>query len=401
MNSFAFMIHLVVVISGSLITIHSARNISSEFLSTILFGGFTLIYGVAPLFLDSTQESTTSLLVAGACLASLIGLYLGRRLARETIGLPAPLDLTTLFGNKVRRILVLSFMVGVFGVAAFAYGAAGSIPAYMASGRFEFRLNPANSTLYLLGLYLLSFIGVPSLMLAWQRRTRLLGLLFGLATALFAFYFLKGTRSLAIGVIIGAIILTSIGMERSALRQGRSKNSTRSLGVMLLAGIFMMMFLPNMYAARHQLSSGEINPTEVLFGPQDQASSGPIEGSRSGVGSIFEQEPLNYAGFLNSATSIYPQQNDFLWAYPLRRVIFFPLPSGGIKPPDTNKVFAENIGKAGNSTTIPPSLPGEGYVVLGGVAGAGLWSLLYGFGLGWLEARLRRPTVARDCCTNR
>lgn len=163
----------------------------------------------------------------------------------------------------------------------------------------------------------------------------------------------------------------------------------RHLVAVAAAAIIAMVVLPNMYQARHLLSSEEVSAQDVLVGPSESAS--------DDEGGVFAQEPLNYSEFLQAAVVIFPANHDYLWVYPIRRIAFFPLKSSvdGLKPPDTNVAFAEAVGRGSNAkTTIPPSLPGEGYVVFGGVLGSGIWALLYGLGVGWLEAKMRKPYVA-------
>lgn len=386
MNALALSLHVLVILLAGMVAFRATRNLAAEFLSATLFGGYALVYGLAPNFLDFPPDGNAQFLIAAASLLTLLGMLGGRQLAREAVGRPSALSPSILTLKVPWRILTLSALTGMAGVLAFAYGAAGSLSAYVASGRFEFRQDPASPLLYLIGLYLIPFLGVPALILSWRKPSRAVGLAAGLGVALFAFYFLKGTRSLAVGVLIGCMVLTVIGID-SWQSNRRPKQHLRAVVAVGLAGGFLMLLLPNMYAARTQLASGEVTPSEILFGSNSE--------TRVDQGSVFEQEPLNYAEFLGDAVVTYPAQTEFLWLYPVRRIVFFPLSSGGLKPPDTNSVFADSIGKGGtNNTTIPPSLPGEGYVVLGGLFGSALWALLYGFALGWLESRLHKPSVA-------
>ncbi len=384
MNELSGVIHLLVAALASHFAFTSARKLSSEFLSALFFGGYAVIYGIAPLFLEFGGDGDVLFLTAIASLLALLGALGGRAMARAYFGPAASINMADLTGPKSLGVIVPCGLIGVLGMAFLAYGAAGSLPAYIASGRFEFRLNPANPVMYIAGQYMAPFIGVPPLILVSRPKTRALGFALGLVTAIFAFYFLKGTRSIAIGILLGVFVLAAIGAQR---RQGRKPHgSKRGLLALLAGGLLALIVMPNMYQARHALGTADVSPVEALFGMDNRAI-------RSGE-NLLVKEPLNYSEFLASAVRVFPSQRDFLWLYPMRRLLFFPLPSGELKPPDTNRVFAQSIGLGSGSTTIPPSLPGEGYVVLGGVAGSGLWAVLYGLGLGWWESRMFRTTAS-------
>lgn len=385
MPEFAYALNLLVATVVAFAAFNAVLNLQAQFLSAIVLGSFALIYGVAPLFLGSGNRPLTA---SFTCLAAASGLLFGRRVAVGLFGTPTALPVKSMFQNGATRYIVATQILGLAGALAFALGSAGSLDSYLASTRFEYRLDPSNGALALIGLYLMPFLTAPPLImvLAKSKALRITGIVYGVMTSLGCFFFLKGTRSLAIGLLVGIMVLAA--MSGTKQKAKRSASQQRHFVAVVAAGIIAMIVLPNMYQARHLLSSEDVSAQDVLIGDGQDGN--------SGRGSIFEQEPLNYSVFLQQAVDTFPDQHEYLWLYPIRRIAFFPLKSSddGLKPPDTNATFAAALGQGGRSTTIPPSLPGEGYVVLGGVVGSALWAILYGLGIGWLESRQHRPHVA-------
>lgn len=322
---------------------------------------------------------------------AILGLIYGRKMARLLFGEASGLPGDDAFRSRLIRYGLITQAIGLAGAWSVAAGSAGSLSAYLASGRFEHRLDPSSGTLVILGIYLTPFLSTAPLLMTLSKsgKVRLVGIVFGLASAMAFFFFLKGTRSMSIGLLIGLVVL--IAIHRSGHRDF-TPTGHRNLAAIVLAGIAAAVILPNMYDARKVLSTEEVSAQEVIFG-STEAEDDP--------GGTFNQEPLDYSLHLQSAITTFPEYHEYLWLYPLRRLVFFPLKSSpdGHKPPDTNKSFATAIGKGYRSTTIPPSLPGEGYVTLGGLVGSGLWAVLYGLALGWIEARLQRPAVALAAIT--
>lgn len=388
MTSIAVPLFSAVAVFCGAAAVDAAGRIEREFLSAIIFGGYGLAFGLAPavVYWDGGPG------VMGASVAAFlgaVGLIVGRTIARRAVGAPQPLNEWILFGEHRWRVGAGCAVVGLGGLLMFMYGSAGSIPSYLASGRFEFRLNPHSSIMSLAGLYLIPFVGVPALMLAAARsRTfQVAGIVGGVLGAMLVFYLLKGTRSIPIGLLLGLGVMAL--MRAAVMRSGAGQRSFRpgaAIGIVGIA-VAVSLVLPNLYQARTTLSDGEFDPVRALTG-----RSGSME--PRGSEGIFHQEPLNYAEFLVDVVQLYPRNHDFLWLYPLRRIAFFPLSSGGLKPGDTNRIIASALGRGANETTIPPSMPGEGYVVAGGYPGVFPWLVLYGFLLGLVEASLHRRTVA-------
>lgn len=387
MNGLAVPLFLATAIVAALAAANAAKEFRSKPFSLLVMGGYALVYGIAPLALF--DDSDTEVLKSSvASLLGIIGLVAGIGFARKQFGPPEEVRAGLPRGAARVRVAIFMAVVGAMGCVMFAYGSAGSVVRYLSSGRFEFRLDPAYPILSILGLYLIPFLCVaPLLMICSQKRVeRLTGIGLGLMVAIFLFFFLKGTRSLPVGLFVGLGVMLAIttGVTKDRVKGGMKASTAVSLGLLAL---MVVTILPNLYEARKDLSSGTVTPWSALSG--GTASSN----ATSGTG-ILQREPLNYSIFLNRVVSVYPQKNDFLWLYPLRRILFFPLPSGSLKPPDTNKEVGRALGDTGNETTIPPSLPGEGYVVLGGLWGVMPWLFLYGLLIGAIESRQSRPSLA-------
>ena len=94
-------------------------------------------------------------------------------------------------------------------------------------------------------------------------------------------------------------------------------------------------------------------------------------------------EPLNYHCQTILAVETLPNAKDWFWGDSYTRILFAIVPekySLGLKPRDTNLRFAEacdfRLGKDG--VTIPPSVPGEGFINFG-LCGAILSGVIYAF----------------------
>jgi hypothetical protein len=389
MTSLTSPLFLAVAIIGLGAAVKRLPNVQSRPVSTALLAGYALIFGLAPLVNFWEAESGSTLKASFASLLGLFGLFLGMRLGRLQFGEPEPIDLTSLV--RTRYVLLACTLLGVSGLLMFAYGSAGSLAAYMASGRFEYRLNPRSPLLAATGAYFIPFLGIPGALLTWARSAsvRLMGLAVGLSTTAFLFSFYKGARAAAVGILL-TVVFAWLASPRRASSTGHSARLRVAVG-MAVGGAIASLMLPVMYQARTTLAS---EGTITAFGRAIQETYLTSSTAPSSTAKMFEREPLNYADYLVEATEIFPQRQDFLWVYPLRRLLFFYLPSGGAKPPDTNEIFAQAAGRVEGRTTIPPSLVGEGYIVFGGLFGVLPWVALYGVAVAFLEARLKRPVAA-------
>jgi hypothetical protein len=342
-----------------------------------LVAGYAVVFGLVPAVSTPPSVAGEVYDLAGTVsLVGMAGLLAGWHFDRRP--LPArtvPLVLEPAFARSVALFCTLLALTGFLLIAM---SAAGSVSSYLAAGRFSFRgtVHPVVSV----GAASLIRCGMAAplaLQLSRSRVHNAMAWVYAIFASGAVFFAFKGTRSTAIG-ILGAAVLgyvwRYVGTEAQSFSARR-----RQFVAMMKAGVALLVLVllaVLMYEARKTLNErglvSIIDSTSVL---QSDA--------------IFEREPFTYSTVLYVAVDHFPDDRPYMWLAPLRRTLFAPLPTGGLKPEDPTEVMGQLIRGVASTVTVPPSLPGEGYIALGGSFGAGLWLLLYGLTGAFLERRAR------------
>lgn len=381
-------LYLVTFTLMSLWAVWCLRRLQRHAFIAVVAGGYAVIYGLVPLLriLTGLADDGSST-VAVACGLGGAGLLVGWRRGvsghrRRTIISPAEL----LDRYSRRRFLIACVTCAALGFAATAITSAGSIGAFVSQGRFETR-GEGGLLGAVIGPLMMRVLIVPVFLLAASphRRRRTIGVLLGVFSAAFIFAATSGSRSLTLGLLGAAGVGVAFARARSAEQAHRPPGDAaiRSLTRLLigiLAIVSMGVLLSGLYEARKTFRS---DGTQAVSSSLNSAAT---------FDTLTESEPFTYSQYLEEAAKTYPQDHPYLWLYPVRRLVFAVPVFGDLKPPDTNLVFAESIG-VGSLTTIPPTLPGEGYVVLGGLVGVFPWTFLYGFLIGRLSTSSRSPLI--------
>ncbi len=196
---------------------------------------------------------------------------------------------------------------------------------------------------------------------ARESRYSIAGLIAVILLLFFTFAY-PGTRLFivyVVGSIVAGIIL-------------HVKTWRKILAILLLSGFFMGFFVIVTYQARRF------------------AQYGYVEALQTGLVSISTSEipePLDYHRQMIIAAEAFQEPRDWFWGDSYLRIAFAFVPekfSFGLKPRDTNLRFAEAVDfRLGEqSVTIPPSVPGEGYInfgLLGSVLSGAIYAVLFRF----------------------
>jgi hypothetical protein len=350
-------------------------------LSATVMAGYALVFGFAPAFLFwDVQDELVARRTSFACVLAFFGLVVGTLAGRRAAGEAAHFRWDQFSWVPGRRwVFVICGVLGVVGFFLLAVGAAGSVSAYLDAGRFEHR-DRSVPAMSLLGGHMLRLAGIPAIALSLspRRRHRYVGRILGAAVAIGVFIGTQGSRSFALGLLI-ALLFAALFHPGTR----RSRTSPRPLRLIVggvLALLLTITLASGMYFARRSL---HVDPSTTWSTTQAGLES---------VG-VFDREPLNYSTHLARGVAVIPEQVPFEWLSPVRRLLLFPMQSGGLKPRDPNLLFGQAIGTRVLGTTVPPSLPGEGYFVLGGLLGVAPWAAMYGFLIAWVESRQNRFVI--------
>lgn len=350
---------------------------SSRPMFIVFVAAYAALFGIVPLTLDRhhpvySEAGLTSLLG----LAGLVGgwLVFGRMKPRPQRG-PLAYD-----ERRVVAVAIIFTTAMVLGFFIVAIGSAGSVGAFLDGGRFRFR-GAGNPLLFTAGSTLIQSGMVPAFLLtSASSRLRRWGYVYAGVSAVVIYWAFAGSRAVALGILGAAVIGRLWGLPHE-LRPQWSRRSLRQLSGLGLVAIVFLYLVVVMYDARSDLRS------EGLGAVAAAAREASAE-------NVLDNESVAYGRQLLLTVDRIPRDHDFMWAYPVRRVLFFYLPTGGLKPPDPPAVLGDLV-VPGARLVLPPSLPGEGYAVAGGLLGVGLWLFFYGQLGAWVERRARTSRVMR------
>lgn len=383
-------LYVAVTLMAALWATWCSRRLDRHAFIAVVVGGYSVVFGLVP-WLRSLLgiDEELSLVGAGAALLGLLGLFAGWTfVGRSRFRSRAAVTVLALADRYRRpRFLLLCAGAVLIGFLVAAIASAGSVTAFVSQGRFEFR-GQGGFLGTIVGPLMMRLGTVPVFVLACStdRRHRVMAWWAAVAGAVSVYVTSGGARSLAMGLLGAALIGSALRRQANPARARHpSMSGLKGLRRALMAVLAITLagvLLSGLYEARRTLRTEGLSAiTSSLASAVD-------------IQTVVESEPFTYGQVLDDAVRLYPEDHDFLWVYPLRRLVFFPPGLGGLKPPDTNLVFAESLGVSGG-TTIPPSLPGEGYVVAGGLFGVFPWLALYGVLIGWASTTLRgRGVVA-------
>lgn len=364
-----------VLATSVIVVVHTNRRsaFSHNLLLSLLIGGYAAVYGIVPLVVGPGDADTYG--IAGlATLLGLGGLLGGWHLFPRRARRGGDWFKKDIYRDRrpIRRMCVAATIVAVTGFVLHAYVLAGSLGGYLDAGRFEYRSSIGPLSLVTSVMTRAALVPPFLLCRSQYRSHKHVGYAYALVAATLLYLGFDGTRAAAIGVLGSAMVgrLLADPDERSASRR---KHTARLARLATLA-VVAVVLSTSLYTARSTLKTDGIAVVvDSLANP-------------SSLGEIVQSESLGYSRFLFEAVEHFPEDRDFMWAYPLRRTIFFFMPSGSdFKPPDMNNEFAKTIGMR-DDVTVPATLPGEGYIAAGGVVGAALWMTMYG----WLGSALNR-----------
>ncbi len=332
---------------------HLPRRMPEE----LFFAAFLLIHGIVPFVAGGDRLYVTDSLIhfqaAVATLFTALSFIVTREFLRFRVMRDTPRPATVSFDSRSDIMAVLLFSIGFLALLATLYLTRGhlSIGNERLAGRSEGSFVSAI-------LFNTSFL---VLVAPWHfaRRGRfVVSINFGIALCLFYMLAFPGTR-LFVVYVIGSIVSGYIA------RDLHWRRVVFVLGTASLAIAIVSVFA---YQARRF----------ITYGWMDSITTGMTHVQ-------FDQvpEPLNYHAQAIMAVENFQNSKDWYWGESYIRIVFGMLPEKfafGMKPPDTNLRFAEAVDFRHNKTsvTIPPSVPGEGYINFG-LAGTILSGAIYAF----------------------
>lgn len=388
LTELGFVLFLTVAMGGLVLPVTWAMKCGIEYrpLSITLVGGYGVLYGVVPLGAADLIAPRTYLMAGLVSLLGLSGFISGYKISHYGRATKGPSQSVVSYIDAHRpRLLIASIIIAATGFLVTVFSATTSIDAFLDAGRLGFRGSARSPVLMLIGTLMLRSLMVPPFLLtvASRRSRQIRGYVLALALAFLVYIAFDGTRSLAIGIIGSAGFGSLIGASlRRDSRSDAMSRAARLAGILAIGSIIVILAIST-YEARSTLQDEGV------------ASIGrAITGFDADPVQLAESEPLAYSRFLYRAVDVYPGDDGYLWLYPVRRTLFFFLPTGEIKPPDLNNIFAQNYPHLPPTTTLPPTLPGEGYISAGGPAGALVWLLGYGILVGIIEDKYRRSATA-------
>lgn len=271
-----------------------------------------------------------------------------------------------------RRVFWGTLILGFLGLAMYVASAGVSWSEYVAGSRFAFR-HRMNVLLMWPGLYLTHLLFVPPFVgMQLGRRYRRVAILLALFLGfIFFVYIFPGTRHMALGVVMAAIL----GWHYSA------RNSRRAW-LVLVTLVPIVLGAVVLYEVRKGLSS--ITVSEAM---EVALSEEVLKGSLG-------RDPLNYHQHLTGAVASFPRKHDYLWGASYMRILMFPLPGAqfeAIKPPHPGRVFARvvypDVYNFELQPVHPPSLLGDAYINFWGWPGL-LILVVNGFVFAWVAHRV-------------
>lgn len=370
---------VVVICTGQCVV--ASRDIQRNLLRLFVFFGVGLIHGVVPMFspvyeigqwrssADSLSSAAPIAFVAAFALAISWTIFVSKARQdplsepnRRASGTQSGAILRGLSDSSRLKIALIAGLAGVAGAVGSFSLSAGSLSAYTEGSRFEYRGEGGLAPVLL--FYLVSLAFLPGFLAHFFKRTfyRHIALLYALTFAGWYYFATRGTRSIPIGIMGAVLVGYVLSRDRPRLLGAR-------LSVALVLGVVASVGL---YAVRSDLGTLSVSGvTERLTTAQTYQGA-------------LDTDPLNYHAQLVAAVDLYPGQEDYTAGATYRRILFAPIPgavAGGVKPGDTHVDFGRSLYGPNSDISVPPSLPGDGYINLVGPVGmAGLMVLWGGLG---------------------
>jgi oligosaccharide repeat unit polymerase len=366
--------HFLVVIVCAWQCVTCLPQLQARIAKLLVFAGFGIIHGIVPIFTPSHMTYGGGLLTSDLhwagfvaftgviCFA--IGWQFVERTWRPTEGISQGLGawIASEEGQAVlRRMFVVCAIAGFVLWYTSVAVAAGSLTGAFRAGRFQHRFE--GGALSIITSYGQALMFVPGFVgFFLSRRYRWAGIAYAVAMAGIVFFATQGARATPLG-LLGALLLAY------ALTHRIYPVQLAKLTVALLCLAFLGSGLYEVRKIMSRASFSEI--AEVLV-------------SRNTYQGMLTRDPLNYHQMLVAAVHHFPANHPYLNGATYRRLAFFYVPTqyaGGLKPNDTNMLFAQVIGgiqHAERLTTIPPSVPGDAYINFWGVPGVVVILFLYG-----------------------
>ncbi|MGV3485679.1 MAG: oligosaccharide repeat unit polymerase [Planctomycetaceae bacterium] len=350
-------IHGVIAVLGTAALLSSIRRLPQRMPEELFLACLVIIHGILPLLVGPRRLYAAAPDVhfeaAVAALFTLVSFLLTREVLRGFMLQDKRAKSAERPQHDSGLIAVLLFFVGLLAFCIAIYSTRGGLQlgAERLAGRDQSSFLSA----------ILVNIGFLVLVAPWHfARRRQFAIAGGFVVTLLVFFTLAfpGTR-LFIVYVVGSVVSGYILQETSW---------KRATVVLLGAGMMIAFVAILTYQARRF------------------ASYGLIDSLQSGYSFIeFDDvpEPFNYHRQTILAVESLPDANDWFWGDSYTRILFAVVPekySFGLKPRDTNLRFAEacDFRLGGNGVTIPPSVPGEGYVNFG-LWGSLLSGIIYAF----------------------
>ncbi len=380
------LLHLTVTALCALECLFALANIRGKFPKLVIFGGMGLIHGIVPVLTPPgmrwTGLSENSHIFAGVlALVGVIMLSLGWRLYEhfhiQWPGLSPGVFATIESPRGQRWLRRLFWTTSILSVAAWLMSmivSAGSLQAAFHAGRFQFRgEGPIYSRAIL--QHIASLIVVPGFICFFMpRKYRPVGVLFALSATAFVFWTSQGARGLALG-ILGALMLGYTFRHKFAVHR---------FVLLVTSAVVVVLLSTSLYEVRKVMSRSTASDiTRIVF-------------STEAYRDALTRDPLNYHQILSAAVEHFPRDHPYLNGATYRRMLLFYLPRtyfSSIKPADTHNTFADVVLGNKSTTTIPPTMIGDGYINFWGLPGVVVTMFINGLILAYASQKMRENVL--------
>ena len=376
---------LVFLICAGQCVASCTRNPRGDAACILIFGTYGLIHGLVPaltpreMFWPYATDDDVNLagaIALGGIICFWVGWHLYERHRTDWPGLSIGVSRWTasragqaILGKLFWASLAISSTAWLLSLVV----AAGSLREAFLAARFAYR---GNDNAYLVAVlnHVVNLAAVPAFVSTFlPLPLRVLGGAYTGAMAILLFLGSRGGRTVAMS-LIGSVLLGYMIRYRLSVR--------RFCVVAVLASITLTLSV-GLYEVRKTMSRATFGDmTTRLFAAETY------------YGALM-RDPLNYHQFLVAAVTHFPADHEYLNGATYRRMLFFFVPRGlaaGLKPDDVSNTFAQVVLDAPFSeSTIPPTMPGDGYINFWGTGGALALMLVNGalYAFSWRLVRER------------
>lgn len=377
-----FALHLGVLLSCAFECSLALRYPRAQIGRALFFAPYGLIHGLVPAISlprgwHQQDYVSAALLALLGCVSASAGWRLYERFHAAPRGQALSPDLQARLAAPstraaLSRLVVASMVLSVLAWIGQLVSKAGSLEEALAAGRFEHRLSGNLLVAALFSHAVIKLSQLPGFLgFFLARRMKIAGVCFSLTFAAVLFVASKGARGLALGVVVSTLLGSVLA----------TRMTRRRLWAMGLLFCLLPPLAAGLYTVRKSMSRGSLSDLA-----EDLVSARTYEDA-------LHSDPLGYHQWLVAAVHFFPRYHPYLEGATYRRILLFAIPGrlvGDLKPRDTHMVFAEAIGAPGGELlTIPPSLPGDGYINFYGWPGVILVLFGTGFVYALITARFR------------